>query len=110
MHTYQPLIHPGAAPAALNSFASWYDIVVRSGSAAALAPDGACWINVRDLVEAHIRAVQRVEAGGERIIISPGQSCMVLPRLNSGATRRLSQTNAKLSQALLMAYGCAWLG
>ena len=31
-----------------------------------------CWIDVRDLAEAHVLAIQKPEAGGERIIVSQG--------------------------------------
>ena len=31
-----------------------------------------CWIDVRDLAEAHVLAIKKQEAGGERIIISGG--------------------------------------
>ncbi|KAF8877683.1 hypothetical protein BD779DRAFT_1237798 [Infundibulicybe gibba] len=38
----------------------------------ALATDGVAWVDVRDLAEGHVRALEREEAGGERIIISGG--------------------------------------
>ena len=31
-----------------------------------------CWIDVRDLAEAHVLAIKKQEAGGERIIVSAG--------------------------------------
>lgn len=31
-----------------------------------------CWIDVRDLAQAHVLAIQKQEAGGERIIVSEG--------------------------------------
>lgn len=34
--------------------------------------NGATWLDVRDLGDAHVKALQRQEAGGERVIISRG--------------------------------------
>lgn len=31
-----------------------------------------CWIDVRDLAEAHVLAIKKQEAGGERVIVSEG--------------------------------------
>jgi nucleoside-diphosphate-sugar epimerase len=39
----------------------------------ALSVKGMSWIDVRDLAEAHARAFEREEAGGERIIIAYGE-------------------------------------
>jgi nucleoside-diphosphate-sugar epimerase len=68
----QPFIHEIAAPAALNtSVASWYEhVVVRK----APPPVGETsnWIDVRDLAEAHVRVLEKQEAGGERFIVSAG--------------------------------------
>jgi hypothetical protein len=36
------------------------------------AAGGGCWVDVRDLALAHVRALQKEEAGGERIIITAG--------------------------------------
>ncbi|KAJ7829525.1 NAD-P-binding protein [Mycena olivaceomarginata] len=41
------------------------------GSGASSA-GGGCWIDVRDLALAHVRALKKEEAGGERIIITAG--------------------------------------
>lgn len=35
----------------------------------ALTTTGSSWIDVRDLAEAHTRALEKAEAGGERIIV-----------------------------------------
>ena len=35
---------------------------------------GGCWIDVRDVSEAHVLALEKEAAGGERIIISGGKS------------------------------------
>jgi nucleoside-diphosphate-sugar epimerase len=33
---------------------------------------GSCWVDVRDLGLAHVRALLKPDAGGERIIVSAG--------------------------------------
>lgn len=40
----------------------------------ALSTEGSGWVDVRDLAEAHVRALSREEAGGQRIIVSQGLS------------------------------------
>lgn len=37
-----------------------------------LANTGASWIDVRDLAERHVLALEKEEAGGERFIVSAG--------------------------------------
>lgn len=37
-----------------------------------LVTQGTAWVDVRDLAEAHVRALEREEAGGQRIIVSSG--------------------------------------
>lgn len=39
-----------------------------------LANTGTCWVDVRDVAEAHALALEKEAAGGERIIISKGKS------------------------------------
>jgi nucleoside-diphosphate-sugar epimerase len=34
---------------------------------------GSAWVDVRDVAEAHVRALEREEAGGERITASSGE-------------------------------------
>ncbi|KAG7445424.1 D-lactaldehyde dehydrogenase [Guyanagaster necrorhizus] len=51
----------------------WYNVVVRGDmSAEDMASKGHCWVDVRDLAEAHVRALFVDAAGGERIIVSAG--------------------------------------
>lgn len=38
-----------------------------------LANTGTCWIDVRDLADAHAHALEKEAAGGERIIVSGGK-------------------------------------
>lgn len=56
----------------------FYDYVADAEKAEAagnefLAKTGSSWIDVRDLAEAHVLALENQEAGGERIIISGGK-------------------------------------
>lgn len=37
-----------------------------------LVKQGSSWVDVRDLAEAHVKVLEKEEAGGERIIISSG--------------------------------------
>jgi nucleoside-diphosphate-sugar epimerase len=37
-----------------------------------LAATGTCWIDVRDLANAHVISLEKEAAGGERIIVSAG--------------------------------------
>ncbi|KAJ7490833.1 D-lactaldehyde dehydrogenase [Mycena latifolia] len=65
-----PVIHAVSSPEALNTSAmAMYNAFTKP--AGALAPGG-CWVDVRDLALAHVRALQKEEAGGERIIIAAG--------------------------------------
>lgn len=52
----------------------WYNTVL-SPKAGGLSPMelskiGTTWVDVRDISEAHVLAIETAEAGGERIIIS----------------------------------------
>ncbi|KAK0232517.1 D-lactaldehyde dehydrogenase [Armillaria fumosa] len=51
----------------------WYNIIVSGKmSTKDMATEGHCWVDVRDLAEAHVRALFVEAAGGERIIVSAG--------------------------------------
>ncbi|KAJ7766216.1 D-lactaldehyde dehydrogenase [Mycena metata] len=64
-----PIIHDIASVDALNTSAHMmYNAFTKPGGAAG----GGCWIDVRDLALAHVRALQKEEAGGERMIIAAG--------------------------------------
>ncbi len=70
----QPFINEVANPQSLGYATNeWYNIVV-SGSMSPedMATQGHCWVDVRDLAEAHVRALFVDAAGGERIIVSAG--------------------------------------
>ncbi|THU84023.1 D-lactaldehyde dehydrogenase [Dendrothele bispora CBS 962.96] len=74
---FGPSIQDVPNPFALGTSAShWYEIVV----AGSMGPDsgagankvGSSWADVRDIAEAHVRALQREEAANQRIIASAG--------------------------------------
>lgn len=48
-------------------------MVVKAESTPAILAQSSGWIDVRDLGEAHVRALEKEAAGGERIIVSAGQ-------------------------------------
>ncbi|KAJ7016547.1 hypothetical protein C8F04DRAFT_1160741 [Mycena alexandri] len=64
-----PTIHEVASADALNTSARMlHDALAKAEG----LTGGGCWIDVRDLALAHVRALQKEEAGGERIIINAG--------------------------------------
>ncbi|KAF8917831.1 hypothetical protein CPB85DRAFT_1373979 [Mucidula mucida] len=70
-----PTIHEVSDPSALNTSAKqWYNTVAKEDNG--LSPEalltGSCWIDVRNLGEAHVLSLEKAAAGGERIIISAG--------------------------------------
>ncbi|KAI0926024.1 hypothetical protein AcW1_008303 [Taiwanofungus camphoratus] len=73
-YVFGPVIHATGAPEHLNeSMHDWFHSVFKgTKDAKTLSTVGSCWIDVRDLAEAHVLAIKRQEAGGERIIISQG--------------------------------------
>ncbi|KAJ3712142.1 D-lactaldehyde dehydrogenase [Lentinula raphanica] len=77
MQIFGPIIHEISSPAALNtSIGDWYNSVVRPDmggkSLDEIAMVGNAWIDIRDVALAHVLALQKVEAGGERLIILEG--------------------------------------
>ncbi|KAI6044391.1 hypothetical protein EDC04DRAFT_2938172 [Pisolithus marmoratus] len=75
---FGPAIHEVADPTSLNFSARlFYDCVADSAksdeaSKQFLSNTFSTWVDVRDLAEGHRRALEKQEAGGERIIISAG--------------------------------------
>ncbi|KAF5320323.1 hypothetical protein D9611_011295 [Ephemerocybe angulata] len=69
-----PAFQAPASPADLPSTLKiWYNLVVVPGEKARPAVlANAGWVDVRDLAEAHVRALEIQEAGSERIIVSEG--------------------------------------
>jgi nucleoside-diphosphate-sugar epimerase len=70
---FGPFIHEVRDAASLNtSSAEWYNAVVSGTVSGEALTKGSSWIDVRDLGLAHVKAIQKEEAGGERIIVSAG--------------------------------------
>ncbi|KAJ7311769.1 hypothetical protein DFH08DRAFT_897584 [Mycena albidolilacea] len=65
-----PIIHAVSSPAELNTSArQMYEAFTKPGAA---GTGGGCWVDVRDIALAHVRALQKQAAGGERIIVAAG--------------------------------------
>jgi len=71
---FGPAIHEVGAPEALNeSMHNWFHSVFRgSQDPKQLGTLGMAWVDVRDLAEAHALAIEKEEAGGNRIIVASG--------------------------------------
>ena len=71
-------MHELTSPTSLNtSTKMFYDYVADASKAETvgnefLSQNGSCYADVRDLAEAHRLALEKEEAGGERIIINAG--------------------------------------
>ncbi|KAF9442585.1 hypothetical protein P691DRAFT_779323 [Macrolepiota fuliginosa MF-IS2] len=61
-------------PAELNtSLKSWYNVIVADGpKSQELSYTSNAWVDVRDAALAHVLALQKEAAGGERIVFSAG--------------------------------------
>jgi hypothetical protein len=70
----QPVIHNVSTVDDLGvSCRAWYDAVVKGDfGGSPLTIPGHGWVDVRDVAEAHVRALQIPAAGGERIIVCAG--------------------------------------
>jgi len=71
---YGPILQEVNSPAELNtSMFDWYQLVVKgSKTNEELVESGGSWVDVRDLALAHALALEKEEAGGERIIMVTG--------------------------------------
>ncbi|KAL0958148.1 hypothetical protein HGRIS_000315 [Hohenbuehelia grisea] len=74
---FGPVIHPVASITALNTSTAEFIAVALSQNAGGrteeeLATQGSCWVDVRDLAEAHTLALEKTDAGGQRMIVSAG--------------------------------------
>ncbi|KAF5377007.1 hypothetical protein D9615_007320 [Tricholomella constricta] len=88
---FGPAIHDIKNPDALNTSARmWYETVLVDGkSKDFLTVQGLAYADVRDVAEAHVLALEKEAAGGERIIISAGESLYpAFPRLNTNRSLR----------------------
>ncbi|THG94295.1 hypothetical protein EW026_g7151 [Hermanssonia centrifuga] len=71
-YVFGPLF-PGSSATLGSSMEDWYNTVVKGTKTAdTLANVGAAWIDVRDAARAHVLALQKEEAGNERILIVTG--------------------------------------
>ncbi|KAK0229941.1 hypothetical protein EDD85DRAFT_125874 [Armillaria nabsnona] len=94
---FGPFIHYVPTLNALNASSKmWYDTVVQEdlgglSTNALLTQPGHGWVDVRDLAEAHVRALEVEAAGRERIIVSAGscvwQDCVIAAQ--SASTSRV---------------------
>jgi len=69
-----PIIHQCSSPQSINtSIASFYQLIVTHEKDAATATQpGGNWVDVRDVALAHVEALVRPQAGGERFAIAVG--------------------------------------
>jgi len=76
-YVYGPVLHEVSTPETLNgSMKNWFQSVFRNSlDVKELGVQGGDWVDVRDLAEAHVLAIEKEKAGGERLIISEGP-CM----------------------------------
>jgi len=70
---FGPALHEVNSVKALNeSLSQLYDSIFNKDKTAEDLKGTSAWVDVRDLGEAHVRALRMAEAGGERIIVSSG--------------------------------------
>jgi len=71
---FGPTLHAVDAAVSLNqSVKDWFDTVVKGGKDDKyLATMGGCWVDVRDLANAHVLAITTPEAAQNRVIIAAG--------------------------------------
>ncbi|KAH9930002.1 uncharacterized protein B0H18DRAFT_1117073 [Fomitopsis serialis] len=77
-YVFGPPMLPASSPAEMaNSLREWYEaVIVKARDQIEVRSDGMvvemCWVDVRDVAEAHVLAFQKEDAGGQRIIASEG--------------------------------------
>jgi len=77
-YVFGPTIHEVSSSATSLNYTAfeWYNTIVHETmdgkSLEALKTTGSCWIDVRDVGLAHALALEKEEAGGERILITAG--------------------------------------
>ena len=70
---FGPIIHEVTDEGSLNTSCALFLNVLKGGvSDEGIAKSAGCWVDVRDLAEAHVRAIQVEEAGRSRYILSAG--------------------------------------
>ncbi|KAH6913610.1 D-lactaldehyde dehydrogenase [Coprinopsis sp. MPI-PUGE-AT-0042] len=69
-----PCIHEMSSPDDINvTMKLWWDQVLTSGEKAEGMDHGSAWIDVRDIADAHVLAIETEAAGGERVVVSAGE-------------------------------------
>ncbi|KAJ7230087.1 hypothetical protein GGX14DRAFT_409928 [Mycena pura] len=71
-YVFGPTIHDTPTPDALNTSAREFYTILTEPSSPATLRLGSCWVDVRDVGHAHVLALLKASAGGERIIVSAG--------------------------------------
>lgn len=70
-YVFGPAIHEVNSLSSLNeSLRQLYDTIFDESTSEARHKEASAWVDVRDIAEAHVRALKEEKAGGERIIIS----------------------------------------
>jgi nucleoside-diphosphate-sugar epimerase len=73
---YGPTLLPAKTPADIGGTQGiWYGTVIAAGNKDKERlgeKNGYAWVDVRDIAEAHVRALEKEEAGGQRIVVSSG--------------------------------------
>jgi len=75
---FGPCIHEMSSPNDINvTMKLWWDQLLTSGdengNKAEGMDHGSAWVDVRDIADAHVLAIETEAAGGERIIVSAGE-------------------------------------
>ncbi|EKM78750.1 hypothetical protein AGABI1DRAFT_121174 [Agaricus bisporus var. burnettii JB137-S8] len=72
-YVFGPALNNFRSPSEQNgSTKLWWDNVIATPATPESASFAACWVDVRDLALAHMLALQKPNAGGERLLISAG--------------------------------------
>lgn len=73
-YVFGPVLHEVSSPSALNfSAGMFYDVLfTNKKSLAELEGTRGSWVDVRDVAEGHVRALEVPAAGGQRFILSGG--------------------------------------
>ncbi|KAJ7436322.1 D-lactaldehyde dehydrogenase [Mycena latifolia] len=69
---FGPHINAAPTPDALRSTSRWFYNALTQPSHPAQLNSGFCWVDIRDLGRAHVLALLKAAAGGERILVSAG--------------------------------------
>ncbi|KAJ7109565.1 D-lactaldehyde dehydrogenase [Mycena crocata] len=69
---FGPPLQPVSTPDELNTSSHQFYTMLTQPSSLAARLTGACWVDVRDIAYAHVLALLKPDAGGERIIVSAG--------------------------------------